>query len=120
MAYSTAGLNAAVNGVRTAGPYLALHTGDPGTTGAGEGAGVARVAAHWGAPAAGEADSAEVTFVIPAGGGVRDYTHFSVRTVQTPGAGDFLAGGPLDEAEQFSDNGGEYRFVGTLQATSAP
>lgn len=117
MAYSTGGLHAALNGVKDVGTHLSLHTGDPGTSGAAEDAGVTRQAAGWGTPAAGELDSTEAAFTIPAAAEARTYTHFGVYTAATGGT--FLCGGALDEAEVFSANGGVYNFTATLVAASA-
>lgn len=119
MAYSPAGLNAALAGVIAEGTHLALCESDPGTTGAGVDVDVAPIAAGWGVPAAGSVDSAEVPFAIPAGGGARTYTHFAVLDGADPALAGFITGGLLDEAETFSDNGGTYNFTATLTAASA-
>lgn len=117
MAYSPTGLNDAFSGgIARAGDLLSLHTSDPGTTGAGEDVGVARLPADWGAPAGGAVDSAEVPFEIPAGGGQRTYTHFGHRRAN----GAYVTGGELDEPETFSDNGGTFDFTATLTAADAP
>lgn len=108
--YSAAGLNAALAGVISEGTKLSMHTGDPGTTGASEAAGVARLAANWAAPTAGSVDSSEVPFVIS---GAMELTHFGVWTSDDT---TFITGGELDESETFSANGGTYNFTATLTA----
>lgn len=118
MSYSVSGLNAALAGVTGLGTHLALHLDDPGTTGAGEDATVPRLPAAWAAPAAAAAESAEVPFAVPAGGGQRQYGWFGVWT-SGDGTGAYVTGGVLDEPETFSDNGGTYNFTASLIAASA-
>lgn len=120
MAFSPDGLNDALSGVASGGTHLALCTGDPGTTGANIDQDVTPLAADWGAPDGSKIVSAEVPFVIPAGGGDRTYTHFAVLDGADPLLATYKAGGPLDQPEQFSDNGGTYQFTATITAASAP
>jgi hypothetical protein len=120
MAYSPSGLNDALNGVKAGGTHLALCTGDPGTTGANIDVNVTPLPANWGTPDGDSVTSAEVPFAIPAGGGARIYTHFAVINGANPATATYKTGGPLDEAETFSDNGGTYNFTATLTAASAP
>lgn len=111
MSFTPGSLDDAVDGVTAAAPKLSLHTGDPGTTGANLDAGVTLVDAVWDPSSGGSADSSQVAFAIASGGGVRDYTHFGAWA--TDGT-TFKFGGLLDEAEQFSDNGGTYNFTATV------
>lgn len=111
MAYSPEGLNdALVGGIAQAGDLLSLHTADPGTTGAAEDAGVTALPANWGAPSGASVDSVEVSFDITAGGGQRIYTHFGVKRADLS----WITGGPLDQSETYSDNGGTFLFTTTL------
>jgi hypothetical protein len=115
MTFTPGSLDDAVDGVTAGAPKLSLHTGDPGTTGASLDADVDLVDAVWGPSSSGSADSSQVSFDIPTGGGVRNYTHFGAWA--TDGT-TFKFGGELDEAEQFSDNGGTYNFTATVTGSN--
>lgn len=110
MAYTSAGLDAAVNGIATAGTRISFHTADPGTTGANEVSGTGRPATTWAAASDGPSGSrqrvgSQVAAPIPAGTTV---THWGIFTAQSGGS--FLFGGALDAPEAFGS-------AGTLQHT---
>lgn len=117
MSFSASALNDAVDGVTGGAPYLSLHTGNPGTTGANRDTGVDLVEAGWDPASSGSASSAQVAFTIDPGGGTRTYTHFGAWADEA--ATVFKFGGQLDEAEQFSDAGGTYNFTATVSAAEA-
>lgn len=119
MSFSTSGLNDALAGIIAVGIALSVHTADPGTTGASEDTAVVRVAANWGTPAAASVDSAQVAFAIPTDAASRTYTHFGVWDSTTVAGSAFKTGGPLDQSEIFSPNGGTLNFTGTLTAADA-
>lgn len=119
MSYAELGLNSAVDGVAGVGLFLAPCIGDPLTTGATIDDAVTPLAAAWPAAAAGEADSVQVEWDIPSGGGARTYDFFAVITTDD-GLHEYVTGGSLDQEEVFSDNGGTLRFTGTLTAEDAP
>lgn len=104
MPYSTAGLNAAVNGIATTGTHISFHTADPGSTGAGEISGT-RAATTWAAANNGSRAGSQVSAAIPAGTTV---THWGIWSAATNGT--FLYGGALSAAETFGS-------AGTLQHT---
>ena len=114
MPYTTAGLNAAVNGVATAGAHISLHTADPSTTGASEvtGGTYARVATTWGTASNGVRTGSQVTVNVPAGAAV---THWGVWSAAT--AGTFLFGGALGSTETFGA-AGTLAHTPTLTATN--
>lgn len=116
MSYSEAGLNAAVDGIAALGTHLAANTADPGTTGAGVDTAVTLELATWDAASGGSADSVQVEFDVPSGGGARTYSHFSVWDGADTATAVYVTGGALDQDEVFSDNGGTLRFTGTLSA----
>ena len=92
MAFNSAGLNAAVDGIATEAAYVSLHSADPGTTGTSELTGgspaYARKAATWAAASAGErALSADLTFDVAAGSTVAYFGLWDAAT-----AGNFLGG----------------------------
>ena len=121
MSFAAEGLNAAVDGVTTLGTHLLPCTDDPGTDGSNIDDDVTAEAASWASSSGGSASSTQVTWEIPEAelGEPRIYTHFAV--VTEPDGGDFtyVCGGELDQSEQFSDNGGELRFTGTITAEPA-
>lgn len=122
MSSSPLGLNAAVDGIAGVGEFLAPCTGDPGTTGANIDTAVTPLAADWSLASGGSADSAQVAWEIPSGGGTRDYSHFAVVTTADDTTYEYVTGGQFTGAtvEQFSDNGGTLRFTGTLEAEDPP
>lgn len=77
-----AALNAAANAVAAAYPYLALHTADPGTTGANQSA-AARVAAGWGAASSGDITTTNKNFTGGAASGPA--THVGIWSASTAG-----------------------------------
>ena len=102
---TTAGKNAAADAVADVAGYAALHTGDPGATGANnEVAGgtpaYARKAITWGEAASGEvAISAGVEFDVPAG----TVSHYSLWSASTGGT--CYATGSLSASETFAAQG---------------
>ena len=119
MSFATSALNDALAGVVDVATHLSLHESDPGTTGAGVDVDVVLLSANWGTPAGASVDSSQVGFAITEGGGSRTYTHFGVWTGVDTSTATFKAGGPLDQSETFSDNGGTYNFTATLTAAPA-
>ena len=104
MPYTANGLNAAVNGLASAGSHVSFHTGDPGTTGANEISGT-RAATTWGTASNGSRVGSQVSASIPAGTTVTHWGLFSAAT-----GGQFLFGGALAAPESFGS-------AGTLQHT---
>lgn len=109
--FTDAGLDAAVNGIASAGTRISFHTADPGTTGAGEVSGTGRPATTW---AAASASSSPVgrqrvgsQVSAPIGAAVT-VTHWGLWTAASGGT--FLYGGALPAAETFGS-------AGTLQHT---
>ena len=114
MAFSSSGLNAAVNGLVAAGTFISFHTADPGTTGASEvsGSGYARQSSTFGAATNGVRVGSQVSTTIPAATSI---THWGLQSAAT--AGTFLYGGTLPSAESFGQ-AGTYAFTPTLSATN--
>lgn len=100
MPYTSAGLNAAVDGIASAGTRISFHTSDPGTTGASEVSGTGRPATTWAAASNGSRVGSQVTAPIGAGISV---THWGVFTAATGGT--FLFGGALGATETFGAAG---------------
>jgi hypothetical protein len=106
MPYTDAGLDAAVNGIASAGARITFHTADPGTTGASEVSGTGRPATTWAAASASSSPvgrqrvGTQVSAPIPAGTTV---THWGVSTAASGGT--FLYGGALDAPETFGSAG---------------
>lgn len=99
MAYSVAGRNTAVDAVDALGRWMSLHTGDPGTTGANEGAGVTRAQATFPSAVAGSAVAPPVAVAVPAG----TYTHWGSWSASS--AGSFTDGGALPAPVTFPSPG---------------
>ena len=98
---SAAAENAALNGLDGTGgsnviPDVALHVGDPGTTGASENANAgsyARQACSWNAASGGsKTNSTSLTFSTA---GSVQVTHFGTWSSATYGAGNYAIGGAL-------------------------
>jgi hypothetical protein len=98
---SAAAENAALNGLDGSGstnviPDVALHVGDPGTTGANENANAgsyARQACSWNAASGGsKTNSSSLTFSTAGSVAV---THFGTWSSATYGAGNYAIGGAL-------------------------
>lgn len=100
MPYTNNGLNAAVNGIASAGTRISFHTADPGTTGANEIAGTGRPATTWGAATTGSRAGTQVSAAIPGGTSV---THWGI--FDAAAAGNFIFGGALGATETFGANG---------------
>jgi hypothetical protein len=116
MALSTAGRNAACDGIAAVAGYASLHSASPGTTGANElsGGGYARQAITWSAAANGSrAISGTEDFPVPAGATV---SHFGMWTAVTGGT--FIAGDPLSDSEDFTA-AGTYRLDSMTVSTPA-
>lgn len=109
MAYSVAGRNAAVDALAALGRWNSLHTGDPGTTGANEGAGVTRGQSTYPAAAGGSATSPPVAIAVPAG----TYTHYGEWSASS--GGNFITGGPLPAPVTFPSPG-TYNLTHTYSA----
>lgn len=105
MPYTTAALNAAVDGVATLGTRVSFHSADPGTTGAAEISGTGRPATTWAAASGGSRVGSQVTASIP---GATTVTHWGVFTAATGGT--FLGGFPITPNEPFGS-------AGTIQLT---
>lgn len=107
MPFQAAGLNAAVNGIASAGTYISAHTADPSTGGTSEvtGGTYARQATTWGTASAGSRVGSQVAIPIPAGVSVSYWGVWSAAT-----AGTFLGGFALGATETFG-------AAGTLQHT---
>ena len=81
MPYYNPGLNAAVDGIATAGNWIAFHTADPaGTAGASQHG--SRVQTTWGAASNGSRVGTQVSTAISAGTTI---THWSVNSASTAG-----------------------------------
>lgn len=102
MAYSQAGLNAAANGVASAGTYISGHTADPGSSGTSEVAGgsYARQQTTWGSASDGDRTGSQVSVPIPAGTTV---THWGIWSAASGGT--FLGGFALSASEAFGSAG---------------
>lgn len=116
MAFSTAGLNAAVNGIAGAGTYISMHSADPGTTGASEitGGAYARQQTTFAAASAGARAGSQVAVPIPAGATAKFWGLWSAAT-----GGTFIYGGPLPADETFG-SAGTLQHTPTLTVTNAP
>lgn len=110
MALSVTARNALASAIAAGATWVSLHTSDPGTTGAGEAAGVARKQTTWGSPASGDITGSQVAFDIPGGGG-GPYTHFALWTAVSGGT--FYGGGTLTPAETFA-GAGQLRVTPTI------
>lgn len=100
MAFTTAALNAAVDGVASAGNRISFHTADPGTTGANEISGTGRPASSFSTASNGSRTGSQVSAPIPASTTV---THWGIWTAASGGT--FLYGGPLAASEVFGSAG---------------
>ena len=102
MPFTTAGLNAATGGVTAAARFIALHTADPGSTGAAEVAGgkYARQATTWAAPNNGASTGTPVVVDVPASTTVTHWGVYANATGGTP-----LFSGPLPAPEAFGSAG---------------
>jgi hypothetical protein len=100
MAFNSNGLNAAVNGIASAGDRISAHTADPGSGGTSEVAGgsYARQTTVWAAASGGERVGSSVAIPIPAGTSV---THWGVWS----SGGTFLGGFALGATEVFGSAG---------------
>lgn len=105
MPFTTAGLNAGVDGIASAGVRISFHTADPGTTGANEISGTGRPATTWAAASNGSRAGSQVSAPIPANTTV---THWGISTAATGGT--FVYGGALAAPEPFGS-------AGTIQHT---
>lgn len=94
-----------------AGTWFALHTGDPGTTGANEatGTGAARGQTTWGSPAGNPTTTAGSQAVIGAPAGT--FTHWGQWSAASGGT--FQRGGPLPASEVYGAPG-SYGLTPTL------
>lgn len=99
MAYSVTGRNTAVDAVAALGHWMSLHTADPGTTGASEGAGVTRAQATFPAASAGSSTAPPVGIAVPAG----TYTHWGAWSASSGGT--FVTGGALPAPVTFPGPG---------------
>lgn len=100
MAFTTAALNAATDGIAGNITAISLHTADPSTTGASEvtGGTYARQTPTYGAASASSADiTASLTFNIPAGTTV---THYGLWAGAT-----FYGGNTLATSESYTGSG---------------
>jgi len=102
MSFNSNGLNAAVNGIASAGTYISAHTADPSTGGGSEVAGgsYARQQTTWGTASAGSRAGSQVSIPIPAATSV---THWGIWSAST--AGTFLGGFALAATETFGAAG---------------
>lgn len=99
--FTTARINAAVDGAISTSTYAQLHTGDPGGAGTSNvAAGVSRVAVSFPAASSG-VSSDDATFTIPGAGG--PYTHISLWTASSGGT--FNGSGECTPAESFAGAG---------------
>jgi hypothetical protein len=112
MAYSTAGLNAGVNGVAAAGAYISAHTADPGATGASEVAGTTRQLTTWAAAAGGQRAGSQISMAIGAGVTITYWGLWSAAT-----GGTFLGAWALAAPEAFG-GAGTWLHTPTLVATN--
>lgn len=114
MAYNANGLNAAVNGIASAGAVISFHTADPGTTGASEvvGGTYARQTTTWAAAANGSRAGSQVSAAIPAGTSLTYWGLWSATT-----GGTFLYGGSLSATETFG-SAGTMQFTPTIAVTN--
>lgn len=104
MPYTTAGLNAGVDGIAAAGTWISFHTADPaGVAGASQTG--ARVQTTWAAASGGSRAGSQVSTGIGAGVTV---THWGINTAST--AGSMIYSNPLSASETFGS-------AGTIQHT---
>lgn len=104
MPYTTAGLNAAVDGIAGAATWIAFHTADPaGVAGANQTG--SRTQTTWAAASSGSRAGSQVSASIGAGVTV---THWSINTAST--AGSMVYSAALAASETFGS-------AGTLQHT---
>lgn len=108
--FSSTAVDDALTATASAGAYISLHSGSPGTTGANEitGGSYARAATTWGAAAASSLTGSQVTLNVPAGTTI---AYFGVWTAVSGGT--YLEGGPLSAQETFG-GAGTYDFTPTL------
>lgn len=87
------GLNAAVNGLATAGTYISAHTADPTASGGSEVAGgsYARQQTTWGTASDGDRIGSQVAIPIPAGTTVTHWGIYAAASGGTPLAAFALA-----------------------------
>lgn len=118
MPYNSNGLNAAANGIASAGTYISAHTADPGTTGTSEVAGgspaYARKQTTWGTAAAGERVGSQVSIDIPAATAVTWWGIWSAAT-----AGTFLGGFQLSGGGESFTNQGVLNHTPTIDANAS-
>lgn len=118
MSFTTAQLNAAVDGALSGASHVQLHTGDPG------GSGTSSVATNvsgrvqvtggsFDGASSGQTEEV-VNFTITSGG--EEYTHISIW--DDPTAGNFYASGTLSPFESFS-NSGSLEVTVTVSAANA-
>lgn len=110
MGYSTAAKNAAINGIVALGNWMTLHTGDPGATGASEGAGVTRAQSTYPGASGSSTTGSQAVIAVPPG----TYTHWGQWSAST--AGTFITGGALSASEVYGV-AGTYGLTPTLNAT---
>lgn len=108
MALSVTARNALASAIASGATWISVHTSDPGTTGAGEAAGVPRKQTTWGAPASGDIVGSQVTLDVVAGG---PYGWFGIWTAVSGGT--FYGGGTLSPAETFAGTG-QLRITPTI------
>lgn len=106
--FSDAGVNNALDGETD--PWISLHTGSPGTTGANEvvGGSYARQQTTWSAASGSAKAGSAVTINVPAGNTI---THFGIWTAATNGT--YKRGGSLSAVESFGV-AGTYTLTPTL------
>lgn len=99
MAYTSTGLNAAVDGIAGAGTWIAAHTADPaGVAGANQTG--SRAQTTWGAASGGSRAGSQVTIAIGAGVTV---THWSINSAST--GGNMIYSAALSANESFGSAG---------------
>lgn len=100
MAFTNASKDAAVNALTGLGSYVALCSGDPGSTGLNTVSAVARQQTTWGTSSAGTANGSQVVFQsVPAG----TYTHYAIFSAAEGGT--FRWGFELSPGVTLSDVG---------------
>lgn len=107
MALSVTARTALASAIASGATWISVHTGDPGTTGANEAAGVDREQTTWGAPGT-DIVGSQTVHDVPAGG---PYSHFGMWSAVTGGT--FYAGGTLSPAETFAGTG-QLRITPTI------
>jgi len=103
--FTTAGLNAGVDGIASAGARILFFTADPGTTITNEVSGTGRPTTTWAAASTGSRAGSQVSAPIPANTTV---THWGIGTAATGGT--LLYSAPLSAPEPFGS-------AGTIQHT---